>query len=841
MKYFFFCISFLFCLATYGQDVVIFGVITDAETGIPIDFATVYVEGTSTAAESNDRGEYRIEVAADTRLTLVFTRIGYTDASAKLPSMTADSKRYMNIKLAVKSSDFEVIVTESRIEDIGMVREEVQEMLTLPSVSGNLESVLPSIALGTSSGTGGELSSQYNVRGGNYDENLVYVNDFEIFRPQLIRTGQQEGLTFPNIDLVRDLSFSSGGFEAKYGDKLSSVLDISYKRPEEMKGSVGMSLLGSSAHIEGSKRLGPNAYNKFRYLVGARYKTTRYILGTLDTKGEYLPDFTDVQAYLTYDLSRSLQVALLANYNNSIYNFTPTERSTTLGLLTQAFRFTSVFEGGERNRFTNGTQGLSLSYVPERKSNPMYLKFLAANYTSSEEENFDILGFYRLSEVETGLGSDDFGEEVSVLGVGTQHSSTRNYLFNTIQNIAHKGGIELQNKNSDAEVDAYFLQWGVKYQRESFDDRLNEWERIDSAGFSLPLDSTSLEFNYVLKTENSVAVNKLSGFVQNAYNIRRNGQYELKLTAGARLSYRDLSDELLFSPRFQILYKPLSVNQNIAFKLSGGVYYQQPFYREMRRLDGTINTNLRSQKSTHLVAGMAYDFPWTRLSNKPFKLITELYYKQLEDLVSYEIDNVRIRYSGENDGDGYAAGFDIRVNGEFVPGAESWVNLSFLRARERLDGVQHLVANFENPDEPTEVSFVPRPTDQFMTLSMFFQDYLPSNQNIKMFLNMAVGTGLPFGIKDNNTVFRNTFRFKPYHRVDIGFGFQLWKEEWRKRKPKHPLRFSRNTWFNIEVFNLLEVANVANNTWIKTVTNNQFAIPNFLTSRRINLRFRVEI
>ena len=824
----------------YGQ-AIIFGSITDMDSKAAVDFATVYVEGTSIAAESDVNGDYRLEIPAGQPCVVVVSRIGYSDARAKVPSMAAGAKRYVNVKLAPEQSDMEVVVTESRIEDIGMVREEVRELLTLPSASGNLESVLPSIALGTSSGTGGELSSQYNVRGGNYDENLVYVNDFEIFRPQLIRTGQQEGLSFPNIDLVRDLSFSSGGFESKYGDKLSSVLDISYKRPEEIKGSVGASLLGSSAHIEGSKRLGANAYNKFRYLVGARYKTTRYILGTLDTKGEYLPDFTDVQAYLTYDISRSVQVGLLANYNNSVYNFTPTERSTTLGLVTQALRFTSVFEGGEKDRFTNGTTGLSLTYVPVRERNPLYLKLLASHYSSSEEENFDIIGFYSLAEIETGLGSDDFGNEINVLGVGTQHTYTRNYLFNRIANVAHKGGIELQMSADDSAVtSSHFLQWGGKVQIEQFDDRINEWERLDSAGYSLPIDTERLQLASVLKTENDIDVVKVSAFVQNSYSRKVDDVSDLKVTGGLRVSYRDLSDELLLSPRAQLLFKPLGWSKDVAFKLSGGVYYQQPFYREMRRPDGTVNLNLKSQKSVHLVGGLAYDFKWPSISDKPFKLITEVYYKKLSDVVSYEIDNVRIRYSGENDAAGYVTGLDLRINGEFVPGSESWINISFLRARENILAVQHLEPNSADPENPTEVSDVPRPTDQLMTLAMYFQDYLPNNDRFKMYLNMAIGTGLPFGVKDNNQEFRNPFRFKPYHRVDIGFGFQLWKSDWAKKKPRHPLRFTEAAWLSLEVFNLLEVANVANNTWIKSITNTQFAIPNFLTSRRINLRVKFD-
>ncbi|MEM9545824.1 MAG: TonB-dependent receptor [Bacteroidota bacterium] len=839
MKHIYLFFLVLCTVVSYGQKAIVFGTITDLETGLPVEFATVYIENSSNAVESDSKGAYRLEIEADTKQRLIVSRIGYTTASTSISAMEAGAKRYINIKLSPQESDLEIVVRESRIEDVGMVKEEVTDLKLLPSVSGNLESVLPSIALGVSAGTGGELSSQYNVRGGNYDENLVYVNDFEIFRPQLIRAGQQEGLSFPNIDLIRDLSFSSGGFQSKYGDKLSSVLDIKYKRPEETKGSIAASMLGASAHIEGSKRMGANAYNKFRYLIGARYKTTRYILGSLDTKGEYLPDFTDIQAYLTYDLTREIQIGLLGNYNNSVFRFTPTERSTTLGLITQALRFSSVFEGGEVDRYQNGTTGVSFTYVPEREKNPMYLKFLASNYQSNEEENFDILGFYRLAEIETDLGSDDFGTEVAVLGVGTQQQYVRNYLFNRIYNIAHKGGYEIQG-SGDA-VTSHFLQWGVKYQNEYFDDRLNEWERLDSAGYSLPLNPEELQLFSVLKTENEIRSYRVSGYFQDSYTYLDEDVREIKFTAGVRANYRNLSDELIISPRAQLLYKPLNWDKDISFKLSGGIYYQPPIYREMRRLDGTVNTALKSQKSTHLVGGMSYDFYWRNMSDKPFRLITEFFYKDMSNLVSYEIDNVRIRYSGENDSEGYATGVDIRLNGEFVPGAESWVNLSFLSTRERILDVEHLTYNREDPENPLVQNSVPRPTDRFMTLSMFFQDYLPNNENFKMHLNLAVGTGLPFGVPDNNIVYRNAFRYKPYHRVDIGFGYQLWKRDWGKMKPHHPFRFSRDAWFSVEVFNLLEVSNVANNTWIKTITGEQFAIPNFLTSRRINLRLRVDI
>ncbi len=816
---------------------ILFGNVTDLDTGRPIDFANVYLKGTNNASETSAEGFYRLVLEPETTYTVVCSRIGYHDKEFIVQGMRTGLKRNINFKMAPKETDMGIVIRESRIEDVGMVKEEVTELKLLPTASGNLESVLPAIALGTSSGSGGELSSQYNVRGGNYDENLVYVNDFEIFRPQLIRSGQQEGLTFPNIDLIRDLSFSSGGFESKYGDKLSSVLDISYKRPEEFRASAGGSLLGASLHFEGSKRLGANSYNKLRYLFGARYKTTKYILGSLDVKGEYTPDFTDLQAYVTYDISRDIQLGFIGNYNRSQYDFVPTERSTALGLIDFALRLTSVFEGREVDRFVNGMTGLSMTYLPERDENPMYLKLLASNYLGEEAETFDIQGFYRLSQIETNIGSDNAGEEIAVLGTGTQHNFARNFLYNRITNVAHRGGIEFQNENDERTANN-FVQWGLKLQSESIDDYLNEWERLDSAGYSLPFNPEEVELFEVIQSENSINSLRYTGFLQNSYS-RISEDTEIKLTGGLRSSYWSLNNEFLFSPRVQFLYKPLNSQRNLSYKLAGGVYYQPPFYREMRRLDGSLNTDLKSQRSIHLVGGITYDFNWPSMSAKPFRFISELYYKKLDNLVSYEVDNVRIRYSGENDASGYALGLDMRINGEFVPGAESWVNLSLLRVRERLNGVQHLKRELGDSIAQA-VNDVPRPTDRLFNLSMFFQDYLPNNENFKMHMNLSVGGGLPFGLRGNNRVYRNTYRFKAYHRVDIGFSYLLWNEDWLKNKPRHPLRFTKNTWLSLEVFNLLGVANVASNTWIKTVYATQYAIPNFLTSRRINLRLKVD-
>ncbi|RMG78410.1 MAG: TonB-dependent receptor [Bacteroidetes bacterium] len=831
----------LFLTAQAQERGVIFGTVKDALTEEPVDLATIYIKGTNISTESNEKGEYRFEVPANQKITLVFTRIGYKETSTELRPLSNESQRRVDVELPPSDSDIEVVVRESRMDDAGMVREDVEELKLLPTTTGNLESVLPHIALGTSSGTGGELTSQYNVRGGNYDENLVYVNDFEIYRPQLIRAGQQEGLTFPNIDLIQSLSFSSGGFEAKYGDKLSSVLDIRYKMPEKFKSSLGMSLLGGSAHVEGSTTVGADTYRKFRYLVGARYKTTRYLLGSLDVTGEYSPNFWDVQGYFTYDISRDLQLGVIGNFNRSVFQFVPETRSTALGLIDFALQLFTEFDGQEIDDFTTTMGGVSLTYLPDRDTNPFFLKFLASTYQSDENERFDIIGRYSLRQVESNLGSDNFGDVIAELGSGTQHVYARNFLQANVTNLELKGGIDFQSDfPEEGKTKSHFIQWSAKYQIERIDDFINEWERLDSAGYSLRYDTTQLLLWNVIKNDQApMTTNRLSAYVQDTYTWRRDSVGELKASVGARASYWDLNKEFIFSPRAQLLYKPARAKKDISWKLASGLYFQPPFYRELRQPDGTVNPNVLSQKSAHILAGFTWDFHMKRMSDKKFRFITEVYYKKLWDLVSYEIDNVRIRYSGFNDATGYVAGVDFRLNGEFVPDAESWFNLSFLRARESLNGVTHLQRDI-GETEAREVKDVPRPTDQFMNLSIFFQDYLRKNKNIKMHLNVTVGTGLPYGLKDNNRVYRNTYRFSPYHRVDIGFSVLLWNEAWKDRKTRHPLRFTRNAWLSLEVFNMMKVQNQASNTWIKTIFNQQFAIPNYLTSRRVNLRLKLD-
>lgn len=817
---------------TAQKHVMVSGIITDQQNNEPVEFVTIVLEGTRIEALSGPDGSYTIQIPAEQPTTLLFRRTGYKPVDHKLDPQPLGIILRLDIQLAPVETQMEVVVTAKRIEDAGMIRERVESLKLLPSTTGNLESILPHIALGASSGTGGELTSQYNVRGGNYDDNLVYVNDFEVYRPLLIRTGNQEGLSFPNLDLIRDLSFSSGGFESRFGDKAASVLDVRYKLPDSLRASASIGMLGATGHVEGSFPVGKDAYRKIRYLAGVRFKTTQYLLGSLDIKGEYVPSFSDYQLYITYDLSRDWQVGLLANLNRNKYDFAPESGQTAFGLVTTALQLTTDYSGAENDLFVNGMTGVSLSFVPDRKKDPLFAKLLLSGYKSLEMENLDIIGRYRLSQIETDLNNPNAGKEVALLGRGTQHFYSRNVLQVNILVAELRGGIELQHS---ARV-TNFIQAGLRMTNDDVNDRIHEWERLDSAGYSLPNDPEALELYYVLNSSRDLGSIRMSGFAQNTFTRLYAGQKELRITGGVRWQYWEVNDEWVVSPRFQLTYTP---GGQIGYRLAAGWYAQPPFYKELRRPDGTVNTNLKAQKSFHLLAGLSAGFGPEGSYGPKYKFIMEAYYKPLWDQVSYEVDNVRIRYSGENDASGYIAGIDFRINGELVPGAESWVNLSFLRARESLDGVQHFARKVGVPEGKPVVD-VPRPTDQFMALNVFFQDYFPNNDNFRVHLNMSIGTGLPFGLKNDNQIFRNTYRFKPYHRVDMGFSFRLWKESWGNVRPNSIFSVTRDSWLSLEIFNLLQVRNEASRTWIKTIFKSQYAIPNYLSSRRLNIKFRCE-
>lgn len=828
MKY---IITFLFCLsltAIQAQSATIFGKVTDGENGETIIGATIIIVGANKGVATNKNGLYELKIPANQTVAIEISYVNYNKFRDTI-NLQSGEKLERNFALELQTGE-EVVVTAERTNN-GMLNEGVEALELLPIASGNLESALPTLFMGVAASN--ELSSQYSVRGGNYDENLVYVNDFEIYRPFLIRSGQQEGLTFPNVDLIRDLSFSSGGFQAKYGDKMSSVLDITYKVPDTARASVTLGLLGASAHVEGSinKKSDSTGRQRLRYLFGARYKTNAYLLNSLDLVGEYNPQFTDFQGMITYDINDDWQLNAIGNYSRSVYQFVPESLTSTLGLVNFALQFRVAFEGQQVDDFTTGMGGLSLIYYPEEKN--YFLKFLTSTYQSRENERFDLIGQYLLGQIETDLGSDNVGEIVGILGIGTEHNFARNYLTANVYNAQHKGGWEIENEKNG---NTNFIEWGAKFQNETIVDELKEWELLDSAGYSIPFDTNHVFLNEVIKTDIFLQSNRLSAFVQNTWNVRDTTK-DLNLSYGVRAQYWDLNGEFIVSPRAQMIYRPLQSERDVTFKIASGLYFQPPFYRELRNQFGEVNTDLLSQKSFHILAGGTWDF---LVGDKEFRFIAESYYKYLWDLVAYDVDNVRIRYYGENNASGYATGIDLRLNGEFVPGAESWVNLSFMRTRESFDGVQHLLRAVGRPNDTLQVNDVPRPTDRLFTLSMLFQDYLPQNENFKMNLNLTVSSGVPFGLPNDNVVYRNTYRFNPYYRADIGFSALLWDRNKGNLRRFSGLRHIRKAWVSVEVFNLLDVQNTAANTWVKTIFSQQYAIPNYLTSRRINVRFRVD-
>ncbi len=820
---------FAFRGAAQETSIRIFGIVYDGESRLPVESATVYIPETPYFTQTNEAGYYELKLPWRRNITLKCQRLGYAPVEIKLqPADGDDIEREIFLQTIIGE---EVEVKASKRVEGTIIGEDAKAFERMPALSANIENILTSIGLGVRSSAGGELSSQYSVRGGSYDENLVFIHDFEVFRPQLIRNGQQEGLSIINPDLIRELTFSSGGFEPRFGDKLSSVLDIKYKTPENFAASASLSALGASVHIENKWDLGQSRPKPLRWLAGLRYKTTRYILSATDVKGEYQPHFFDGQSLMSIDLRADVKVVWFVNLNSSRFELIPESSVRTKGSFFQAFSLNTEYEGKEKDFFNHNMTAVSISYFPERKTNPYFIKGLANFYRTREAEQFDILAHYRLSEIELGAG-DEQGREIQLWGTGSQHQYIRNYLHTWVCHQELRGGLDVTH----GWLAGHFLQWGVNLRQENFNDRINEWERIDSAGYSLPYLGEHIQLSYVYKTKNRFDNVKTSFWIQDAQTLTLSSANLFRWTGGLRGHYNRLNGEFILQPRIKVEWIPLQHPRALQSWVSTGYYHQPPFYRELRRPDGQVNTGLKSQKSWHVVAGLKMDFTMPKLSAGKFRWISEIYWRSLWDMVSYDLDNVRIRYSGLNDSRAYAIGWDNRLNGEFVPGAESWINLSFLRTRESLTGIQHKKRNPENASG-IPVRDVPRPTDQLFALGMFFQDYLPQNENFKMHMNLTAATGLPYGIKGNNTVFRNEARLKPYHRVDIGFSYLMWDN---KKPIKAWQQFARQAWLSLEVYNVLQVKNEASVQWVKSVYNYLFAIPNYLSSRRINLRFRVD-
>lgn len=853
----------------------VIGKIVDEE-GIPLVGASITLDETAIGTTSNIDGEYKLLVPSGKTFTIVFSYLGYQ--KIKRPGLRLKPQEAIRVDVQMREEAVDIAVfTVEPFEkrEIDALHVEKADIERIPTTDGNLTSLIKYLAPGVTAGTGGELTSQYSVRGGNYDENLVYVNDFEIYRPLLVRSGQQEGLIFPNADMLDYLSFSAGGFKAQYGDKMSSVLDVHYRRPYKFEASVGGSLLGGSVYIGGavykdSVSKARQAPNRFTYTLGARYKTTSYLLASLDVKGEYVPQFVDIQGDFIYDINSKWQIEAIGHYSNSIYSLTPKESSTTTGLFNQALRLVTLFEGKEISNFENFTAGFATTFLPwgggrdwdvdttATVSTNLKLKLLASHYQSNENERIDIINFYRLDQIETGLGEDNFGEVIGTLAYGETHHFARNFLRANVTNVQFKGAWLYDRYNANGNESHHWLKFGVGYKNEIISDKLKEWERLDSLGFTLPHSVDSLYFPEYINTRVVLNSHRLSAYVQNTWE-HKTAKHLFRMTAGVRASYWTLNKEFIVSPRMQLYYTPRKYQNSAAdstkktkdltFKLTAGLYYQPPFYRELRDLEGNINTNIRAQKSAHILGGIVWDFI---MFKRRFKFITEAYYKHQWDLIPYDIDNVRIRYYGDNLATGYVAGLDLRLNGELVKGLESWINLSFLRARESFNGVQHGTRQLVGTTiDTTWTPDAPKATDQLVIFSMYFQDDFPKAPWARLNLAFTVGTGLPFGIPNNNVQFRNSYRFAPYHRIDIGASFGLWDRELHiknkydgdkvafKKDSKHAFRGIRGIWLSFEIFNLMDVKNVASNTWIKDFSNRSYAIPNVLTSRRFNVRFKI--
>lgn len=808
----FFPILFL-ALPAAAQQAVLHGTVRD-ERGKGLELVNVSLKGSTTATTTDPKGHYRLELPAGQNLGIVFSYLNMETTERSI-SLKPGEDRTLDIELKTRTQQLGEVVKKddkSRYE-AGTVYIDPAKSAEFVSPLGNsIEAMLKTFV-----GTNNELTSQYNVRGGNYDENLVYVNDFEIYRPFLTRSGQQEGLSFVNPDLASGVNFSLGGFQARYGDKMSSVLDVTYKRPKQFGGSVQASLLGASLHLEGVSRNG-----KLSYLFGARQKSNQYLLKSQPTKGVYNPSFTDIQALINYKFSPKWELELIGNYARNRFNFVPEEMTSSFGVINKAYQLRVFYNGSEIDQFDSRFGGISTTFRPNER---LKLKLLASGFQTDERETYDILGEYLLGELETDLGKENFGQIKTYLGTGIVHNYARNYLKVNVGTLAHRGSYD---------AGKHYIYWGLDGTLTDISDKLYEWERRDSAGFTQPYNPDQLEMKRFYRSSADFNYIRYSGFIQD--NFRFNDSLDLTVSAGVRFNYSTLNNELVISPRVQVAYKP-DWKRDMVFKVAGGLYAQPPFYREMRDLNGNVNKDLKAQKSFHAVAGADYNFKW---ANRPMKVTAELYYKSLWDVVPYEYDNVRIRYFGTNNAKGYAYGGELRLYGDLVKDAPSWVSIGVLKTAEDLNNDKIVYKDGAGADSATIYpGYIPRPNDQRFMLGMYFQDYLPSNKNFRMHLNLMYATGLPFGPPDQKR-YGDTLRLPDYKRVDIGFSALL-LDGMKKERPSHSLfRNLQSIWASVEVFNLLGIQNTLSYSWIQDQTTNKtYAVPNRLTSRLLNVKLIV--
>ena len=821
----------LFCLVSSAQNMgTVAGIVSDS-SGKPVELVTIAVKEYPKYTTSTDKnGAFEMQIPANVQVTLVFSSLS-TFPSQLIVVVETDETLHIKQKVGVKQHDIPVTeIKGKRTEEPvpGNSRVEAQQFNSSPNES--FESTLAAQALGVSKTN--ELSSTYSVRGGSFDENLVYVNDFEIYRPFLIRSAQQEGLSFVNPDMVDNVQFSSGGFQAKYGDKMSSVMDVTYRRPDSIHGSIYASLLGFGGHLEGSDKK-----RRFGFSVGVRQRLSQYILGSLDTKGDYNPNFLDVQALLTYRINEKWGLEGLINYTRNQFVFQPVDRTTTFGLLTDVIQLNVYYSGQEIDAYQSTTDGIALVYKPNDNT---IIKFLGSYLLDNEKETYDINGQYYLGQLNSNIGSSSYGQTLYSLGTGGIENWARDYLNINVYYAGTRGSWFKNHHN---------VQWGADYKREVVSDQISEWGMLDSAGYSVPYTGTAVTLSSVLKSSFGLKSDRVTGFIQDSWKFGGEGATKVTLNYGARFEYWDVNKEPVATPRAQLTIKPKK-QKDLVITAATGLYYQPPFYREMRNdFTGVVNTSMKAQKSYHATAGVNYSFVgWHR----NFNFTAEAYYKYLWAQDPYQYNDVNIQYLGNNSGKGYTYGLDMRLNGELAKGAQSWISMSVMQAEEQIPGLTyeayydsagHQVAN--NPDNASIIKYsktvtvgkFPMPTDQRVNFNLFFQDYIPQFPFITLHINMVFATGLPFGPPTNN-FYDDVFRMPSYKRVDMGFSGQLWNPKWAKRKNKFNQGL-RGAWLSLDVFNIFGISNVASYLWVADSGGNQYAVPNYLTSRRVNAKFLV--
>lgn len=816
--YFYFTALFFLGNVVIAQTARVKGVLLD-EFNTPIE--NVNIQANKTGTVSNENGFYSLEIPANKEVVVVFSHLSFKPVQVTL-KLEANEDFEFNPVLNILSKQIgTVIVTankKTRIEGVTAIDPVV--IRKIPGANPGIENIIKTLP-GVYSNN--ELSTSYAVRGGNYDENLVYVNEIEVYRPFLVRSGQQEGLSFTNTEMVQKVTFSAGGFQAKYGDKMSSVLDITYRNPKKFNVGLNASLLGGSLTVEGvSKSL------KWNNITGIRYRDNSLLVNSKETETNFKPSFADVQTLFNYNASAKWQWSFLGNISQNKYNYKPLSRQTNFGTITDPIALLVVYNGQEKDEYLT-LFGATKAVYQYNKNNK--LKAIASLYHTQEQEYYDILAQYRLGEVDSNIGSDTFGDVVYSRGVGSQLNHARNDLDALIFTTEVKGFHKINKKNE--------VEWGIKYSHEDIRDRIVEWEVIDSAGFSIPNPDLNYQNDQPynpytgplapyqnVRATNYTTINRFSGYAQWNYRGKwNNNQYWVN--AGVRMHQWQVTtqestgkSQATVSPRIQFALKP-DWKKDIMFRLSGGFYHQPPFYRELRDASGTVLPNVKAQQSIHAVASTDYSFTiWKR----PFKLISELYYKSLTNVNVYTLDNVRIRYKADNKAKAYAYGLDFRLNGEFVPGTESWFSVGYLKTEE----------NYNNR------GYIARPTDQRLKFGLLFQDYMPNLPNVKVYLNLVYNTGLPGGSPSYADPYDYQLRLNDYRRADIGFSY-VFKDKSITSTKKWLRPFSELA-IGLEIFNLFNNQNAITNTWVRDVyTNSQYGIPNYMTTRVFNVKIKAKL